>query len=201
MLSTSCSELCAQVAGTTAACVNLQQTALRTCQATQQIGNVVTCAADTAAGNRTALCIAPLDTHTWSFLLTDDIELLALARSSTAASASEDAVVLDAANVDSIQNVAITSAVWSLALTTDRSPPTLKLDADTLTKWTNLETLYVRAVKLAEGDRVLIGMWNRALENVDLSQVTTLPEFPELTILCVCCCCCCGVPYWLRVGD
>lgn len=189
------------MAGTTAACVNLHQTALRTCQATQQIENFVTCVTDTAAGNRTALCIAPTGAHTWSFLLTDDTELLALVRSSAAVSASEDAIVLDAANVDSIQDVALTSAVWSLALTTDRSPPTLKLEADTLAKWTNLETLYVRAVKLVEGDRVLIGVWNRTLENVDLSQVTTLPEFPELTTLCVCWCCCCGVSYWLRVGN
>lgn len=151
-LTTSCSELCAQVTGAMA-CVNLKQADTNTCRATQQIESTVTCAVDaTAATNRTALCIAPPDAHAWSFRFTDDVETLALARTQnpTLLSGAKNVVVLDAANVDSIKELIGTSAVWSLTLKTDRSPPTLKLDADTLATWSDVEMLYVKKCHVGE---------------------------------------------------
>lgn len=151
-LTTACSHLCASTQTTTttaAVCVSRAATSLATCQTREQISGVVACApADATNSSAAALCITPSsDAHAWRFQLTDSNETLALARARAASGKRFDAatavVVLDAAGVTRVQDVAVPSSTWSLTLETTRSPPTLALDTATLSAWRDLETLYV----------------------------------------------------------
>lgn len=87
-----------------------------------------------AGAGTTGLCVAPAaDARAWRF------RFVAVPSD---APRTADAVTLDAAAVERVRDFALPSGVWSLALEAESAPPTLALDADTLTQWQNLETLY-----------------------------------------------------------